>query len=106
MRTTVTTMILLILFSVHTSDSSTDAPIRTLTGHTHWVRSVAYSPDGTTLATGSNDKTARMWDTQTGVHIRTLTGHRDGVHSGAFIPVGLKCGVQSGRNHIGNWEWG
>ena len=31
-------------------------------GHTNWVNSVAFSPNGQRLATGSGDKTARVWD--------------------------------------------
>jgi hypothetical protein len=39
---------------------------RELTGHRNWVRSVAVSPDGTWAASGSWDKTVRVWDLETG----------------------------------------
>jgi WD40 repeat protein len=34
-------------------------------GHTNWVRSVAFSPDGTRIASGSYDQTVRVWDATT-----------------------------------------
>ncbi|PLZ51674.1 hypothetical protein CBP15_14145, partial [Fischerella thermalis WC442] len=62
--------------------------IRTLTGHSGGVRSVVLSPDGQTLASGSGDKTIKLWNLKTGEAIRTLAGHGDGVQSLAFSQNG------------------
>ena len=42
--------------------AQTGALLRLLQGHTNWVRSVTFSPDGTRIATGSWDVTAKVWD--------------------------------------------
>ena len=47
----------------------------TLRGHTDYVNSANFSPDGRYIVSASNDETIRIWDTQTGVCIKTLEGH-------------------------------
>ena len=62
--------------------------IATLEGHTRLVDSIAFSPDGTIFASGSDDGTIRLWDVATGKHITTLEGHAGEVRSMAFSPDG------------------
>jgi hypothetical protein len=56
--------------------------------HSDWVRSVAFSPDGKTLVSASQDKTLRLWDLASGSALRILDGHDASVVSVAFSPDG------------------
>ena len=58
------------------------------TGHTDSITSIAFSPDGSTLASSSYDETVRLWDAATGVLKSTLTGHTRWILSIAFSPDG------------------
>ena len=62
--------------------------LATLEGHTGQVTSVAFSPDGNTVLTGSIDRTARLWETASGKLLATLEGHTGQVTSVAFSPDG------------------
>ena len=57
-------------------------------GHTDSVNSVAYSPDGKTLASAGGDKTIKLWNVATGQLLRTLQGHSGGISSVSFAPDG------------------
>ena len=48
----------------------------TLTGHSGEVNSVAYSPDGKHIVSGSDDKTVKIWDSTTGEEVSVLVRHR------------------------------
>jgi len=59
-------------------------------GHTNTVDAVAFSPDHRWLASGSYDKTIRIWDLSTGRTLQTLTAHTDDVWSLSFSPDGRR----------------
>lgn len=64
-------------------------PVRSLEGHKDAVKAVSISPDGTKLASGSEDETVKVWDLKTGELLTTLKGHkRTGISSVAFSPDG------------------
>ncbi|MEZ4736534.1 MAG: WD40 repeat domain-containing protein [Caldilineaceae bacterium] len=62
--------------------------VRTLEGHAGWVRSVAFSPDGAMLVSGSYDQTVRLWEVATGEQRQRLAGHTNAVLAVAFAPDG------------------
>ena len=69
-------------------DTTTYQEVALLTGHSDGVSSVAFSPDGSTLASGSDDNTIRLWNATNGNPIRTLEEHTRAVRSVAFSPDG------------------
>ena len=62
--------------------------ISTLRGHLEPVQSVAFSPDGQHILTGSKDQTARLWDAETGYELCKYIGHTAEINSVAFSSGG------------------
>ncbi|CAI9106775.1 OLC1v1005994C2 [Oldenlandia corymbosa var. corymbosa] len=93
----------------------------TIAGHTEAVLSVAFSPDGQQLASGSGDTTVRLWDLSTQTPLFTCKGHKNWVLCIAWSPDGkylvsgsksgeLQCwdpktGLPSGNQLIGHKKW-
>lgn len=76
-------------------DATTGQPRFTLQEHTSNVTSVAFSPDGRRIATGSLDRTVKLWETETGQEVLTLRGHAGGVLTVAFSPDGRRLATGS-----------
>lgn len=80
------------------------AAIRTLEGHTSWVKCVAVTADGHLAISGSEDCTLKVWDLTTGQAVRTLKGHAGTVHCVAVTPDGHWAVSGSFDNTLKVWD--
>jgi RNA polymerase sigma factor (sigma-70 family) len=76
----------------------------TLTGHTKWIHSLAFTPDSKTLASGSEDGTVRLWDVAGSKARRTLQGHRSGIRCVAISPDGATLASASRDGTVKLWD--
>jgi len=73
-------------------------------GVNDWIRDIAFSPDGSLIAGGSDDGTVRIWRVSDGELLRTLEGHRGAVEAVVFSPDGRY--LASGSTDETVWLWG
>jgi hypothetical protein len=87
--------------------AATPAPIllpKTLSGHTDFVRAVAFSPDGRTAVSGSTDKSIILWDLATGEKLRAFIGHTGFIQSLAFSADGKALLSGSADSTVKLWD--
>ena len=102
MRIILSLLVFLTAFSLNTF--AQDFPYVSLEGHTDSISRIVFSPDGTTLASASGDRTIRLWDVVAGAYRHTLTGHNSHIYSVAFSPDGRTLASGSDNGRIRFWN--
>jgi WD40 repeat protein len=88
----------------HTLTAPGGPLVQTLVGHTDWVNSCAFGPDGKLALSASDDRTLRLWDIATGQTVRVLKGHTSRVEACAFNPDGKLALSASDDRTLRLWD--
>ena len=92
------------LWNVTTGQQIAEFGVAELDRHEGSVNSVAFSPDGFKLASGSSDNTVKVWDVATGALQATLRGHANAVTRVAFSPDGATLASASADGAVKLWN--
>jgi WD40 repeat protein len=88
-------------------DANQGNVLQQLVGHTKYIWSVAFSPDGKVLASGSDDGSVRLWDPSQGTQLAVWSAHPEGVRGVAWAPAGGMRLATVGRDKMLRiWELG
>ncbi len=100
------TLILLSISLLPDVSPAQDLPLEVVvqTGHSLEILTVAFSPNGKNIATGSADNTAKLWDVASGRELRTFIGHTGDVRSVSFSPCGKYLITGSSDRTACLWE--
>ncbi|MEM7012936.1 MAG: hypothetical protein AAF585_15780, partial [Verrucomicrobiota bacterium] len=80
-------------------------PVHTVEAHDGWIRSVATSPDGSTLASVGNDLKVKLWNVADQKLIREMSGHESHIYNVVFHPDGKRLATADLEANVFDWEW-
>ncbi|MBD2464069.1 protein kinase [Oscillatoria sp. FACHB-1407] len=79
--------------------------VHSFTAHESWIRTIAFSPDGTILVSGSGDKTIKLWSVETAELRQTLHEHSSWVRAIALSPDGATLATAANDKTVYLWDF-